>query len=159
MSALPPRVVLDTNVALALFAYADPACSALAKALREGRLQAVANTATRAEWLRVLWRDTLGLEHAARLRAASIFDALSIDAAVNVGAVRSGKATPRCRDPDDQVFLELARDAQCMVLYSRDHELLKLARRTRRDLGFIITRPETCEPMWRGVNTASHGRP
>jgi|CXWL01.1.fsa_nt_gi hypothetical protein len=45
-------MVLDTNVALALFAYADPACSTLAKALHERRLQVVANAATRAECLR-----------------------------------------------------------------------------------------------------------
>jgi predicted nucleic acid-binding protein len=138
----PPLVVLDTNVALALFAYADPSCSALAAALHEHRLQAVANTATRAEWLRVLWRESLPLEQAIRSRAAGLFDAVNIEATAEASATESQGVLPRCRDPDDQIFLELARGARCVVLFSRDRELLKLTRRTRRDHGFAVARPE-----------------
>ena len=38
---------------------------------------------------------------------------------------------PKCRDPDDQKFLELAFAAQAGILVTKDHKLLELARRTR----------------------------
>jgi hypothetical protein len=37
---------------------------------------------------------------------------------------------PRCRDPDDQKFLELARACRADLLLTRDRALLELARRT-----------------------------
>ncbi|MBW8810763.1 MAG: PIN domain-containing protein, partial [Lysobacter sp.] len=41
-------------------------------------------------------------------------------------------ALPRCADPDDQKFLELALAANARWLLSRDHALLVLGRRTAR---------------------------
>ena len=38
---------------------------------------------------------------------------------------------PRCADPDDQKFLELALAARADVLITKDHKLLELARRTK----------------------------
>lgn len=49
---------------------------------------------------------------------------------------------PRCADPDDQKFLELARDAGAAWLLSRDAALLALARRCERQHGFRIVPPE-----------------
>ena len=49
---------------------------------------------------------------------------------------------PRCRDPDDQKFLELAAASGAAVLFSRDAEVLRLARRTARDGAFDIMKPE-----------------
>jgi predicted nucleic acid-binding protein len=138
----PPRIVLDTNVGLALFAYRDPGCVALAAALRGGRLQAVANVATRAEWQRVLRRDELRLDAATRDHAAQAFDAQVCDATAGRVPLPTSACLPRCRDPDDQMFLELARDAGAIALYSRDRELLKLSRRTQRMAGFAVLRPE-----------------
>ena len=132
--------MLDTNVALALFAFADPTCKSLAVAVRERRLQAVASVATRDEWLCVLWRDALPFEPATRLAAAAAFDTQVLDA-YTAGTDRSA-ALPHCRDPDDQIFLELARDAGCAVLFSRDRELLKLSRRCMRVAGFSVCLPE-----------------
>ncbi len=75
----PPRVVLDTNVSLALFAWADLSCAALATALLEQRLRAVVNAATRAEWLRILERPELRLDATVLARAAAAFDELVVD--------------------------------------------------------------------------------
>jgi predicted nucleic acid-binding protein len=36
---------------------------------------------------------------------------------------------PRCSDPDDQKFIELAAAAQAQGLVSKDHAVLKLRRR------------------------------
>lgn len=137
-----PRVVLDTNASLALFAYADPSCAALLAALREGRLQAVANLATRTEWLQVLAREALRLDDKRRSRAVQLFDALVTTIGTDPAAARAAVSLPRCRDRDDQMFLELARDAGALALYTRDRELLKLSRRTQRLAGFVVLRPE-----------------
>jgi putative PIN family toxin of toxin-antitoxin system len=136
----PPRVVLDTNVSLALFAWADPGCALLATALNEQRLRAVANVATRAEWQRILERPELRLDATVRACAAAAFDELVVD--VETEHSPAPLALPRCRDRDDQMFLELARDAGAIALYSRDRELLKLSRRTQRHAGFAVLRPE-----------------
>ena len=140
-----PRVVLDTNASLALFAYADSSCAALLAALREGRLQAVANLATRTEWLQVLARDALKLDDKRRNRAVQLFDALVTTIGPDPAAAGAAVSLPRCRDRDDQMFLELARDAGAVTLYTRDRELLKLSQRTRRLAGFDVRLPEDCD--------------
>lgn len=137
-----PRVVLDTNASLALFAYADSSCALLLAALREGRLQAVANLATRAEWLQVLAREALKLDDKRRSLAVQLFDALVTTIGTDPAAARAAVSLPRCRDRDDQMFLELARDAGAVTLYTRDRELLKLSRRTQRLAGFVVQPPE-----------------
>ncbi|AOJ10759.1 PIN domain-containing protein [Burkholderia mayonis] len=48
---------------------------------------------------------------------------------------------PKCKDRDDQKFLELAYAARADWLVSKDRALLKLARRTERDFGFRIAQP------------------
>ena len=45
---------------------------------------------------------------------------------------------PRCPDPDDQKFLELARDAQADWLITKDKALLSLARKRFDGAGFKI---------------------
>ena len=140
-----PRVVLDTNACLALFAYADPSCATLLAALREGRVQAVANLATRTEWLQVLARDALKLDDNRRSRAVQLFDALVTTIGTDPAAARAAVSLPRCRDRDDQMFLELTRDAGAVALYTRDRELLRLSRRTQRLAGFVVRPPEDCD--------------
>ena len=56
---------------------------------------------------------------------------------------------PRCKDPDDQKFLELAFAANADILISKDRALLELARRKKappgRKLDFRILTPEEFE--------------
>lgn len=136
VSEAAPRIVLDTNVCLALFLYADPACAALRGLL--GWHRAVANAATRGEWLRVLQQGRFPFQQEHRLAAAAAFDQCTLQ----LDAAPRGILLPRCRDPDDQKFLELARDAGAVALVTRDRELLRLARRTRRTAGFDVLTPE-----------------
>ncbi|KVE42205.1 PIN domain-containing protein [Burkholderia sp. BDU5] len=51
------------------------------------------------------------------------------------------RGLPKCKDRDDQKFLELAYAARADWLVSKDRALLKLARRTERDFGFRIAQP------------------
>jgi len=60
----------------------------------------------------------------------------------------SAPKLPRCRDPDDQKFLELAQACGAQWLLSRDRELLKLARRTRRGHGFDILTPQAWAQLY-----------
>ncbi len=138
------RVVLDTNVWLDLLLFEDPRCAALRQALADGRARALIDTACRDEWLRVLAYPTLRLTAQRReeLLHAQALHCLSPQ-------TRQGGADwplPRCRDPDDQKFLTLARDGDAHFLLSRDHALLALAPRLRRSGRFAICTPEDFVP-------------
>lgn len=137
---LPRRVVLDTNVCLDLFVFADARCARLASALREGLVEAVTCAACEAEWRAVLDYPQLALDAAARARAATAFEASvrCLPEAVPHAAPR----LPRCADPDDQKFLVLAARAHAHWLLSRDRALLALHRRCLRDAGFAVVTPQ-----------------
>ena len=141
--ATPPRLVLDTNVCLDLFVFGDVQCAALHEALRTGAVEAVSDETCRAEWLAVLGYPQLALDAVRREAAMATFDAqLRLLPAAGHCSVADAPKLPRCRDPDDQKFLELAQACGAQWLLSRDRELLKLARRTRREHGFDIVTPQ-----------------
>jgi putative PIN family toxin of toxin-antitoxin system len=140
-----PRVVLDTNVCLDLFLFRDAACAPLAGALADGRVQAVADAACREEWLRVLHYPSVPIRPEQRAELRERFDAAML--ALPERAVPSDlPPLPTCRDPDDQKFLELAQASGAQWLISKDRDLLKLARRTRKAGLFLILKPEQWSP-------------
>jgi putative PIN family toxin of toxin-antitoxin system len=132
------RVVLDTNTWLDLLWFHDPRCATLAAALADGRLAAVANAACRDEWMRVLAYPELAIDAGQRAVLAARFDAT----ALVVDTTMSAPALPRCSDPDDQKFLELAHAAGAAALFTRDAAVLALAGRCRRAGLFAILRPD-----------------
>lgn len=141
MPAVTDRIVLDTNVCLDLFVFNDPRCARLRDALRAGDVIAVTDDACRDEWQRVLRYPQLQLAPATCDAATFRFDETMRRWSSQVG--ESLPVTlPRCRDPDDQKFLELAAKTQARWLLTRDEHLLSLARRTARDGLFIIQPPE-----------------
>lgn len=118
----PPRaVVLDTNVVLDLLVFRDPSTQALHEALTAGRLRWLALPSMRAEFARVLDYPHLAAWRAQHDRPASAalaaFDALARPAAA------VGSAPVRCRDPDDQPFIDLA-VAHRALLLSKDRDVL-----------------------------------
>lgn len=132
------RVVLDTNVCLDAFVFDDPRVAPLVAALAAGDVEAVTRADCRDEWLAVLRYPALKLDEAAIVAAT-----LRFDASVTVLASEVPRMPlPRCRDPDDQKFLELAATAGAAVLFSRDAEVLRLGRRALRDGLFAIVKPE-----------------
>ncbi|HEY4294758.1 putative toxin-antitoxin system toxin component, PIN family [Luteibacter sp.] len=136
------RVVLDTNVCLDAFVFDDPRAACLVVALESGDVQAVTREDCRDEWLSVLTYPMLKLDDARRAEAAARYDALVTMLPITEPAVKP----PRCRDGDDQKFLELAAASGAAVLFSRDTEVLRLGRRARRDGLFAIVKPED----WQG---------
>jgi len=134
------RLVLDTNAALDLLHFHDARCAGLRDAIARGRATVHTNAACRAEFLRVLRYPALALDPARIGALEAAYDALCL----RVDTARDG-ALPRCRDRDDQAFLELARDARADALLTRDAELLRLARRAQRDAGFTVSVPEALD--------------
>ncbi|MHA6204729.1 PIN domain-containing protein [Dyella soli] len=146
MPASPPRLVLDTNVALDLFVFRDAACARLWSALQAGAVQAVVDDACRDEWLEVLGYPALALEEDARAGAADAFDRWTQRLPAAALAPRHEVKLPRCADPDDQKFLELALASGARWLLSKDKAVLKLARRTAREGWFEILPPSAWTP-------------
>ena len=141
-SGVPLRFVLDTNVCLDLFVFDDPQCASLLTAVRASEIELVTREDCRNEWLAVLAYPQLKLGEERRAQIVEMFDA-------HVRKLPSsalGDVTlPRCRDHDDQKFLELAYQAGAVALLTRDDELLRLARRAKRD-GLSAILPPT---SWR----------
>lgn len=145
-----PRVVLDTNACLDLFVFASPRSARLRVLLESGALQAVTRDDCREEWRRVLRYPVLGLDAERCAALEALYDGFASSApstpATNV-------VVPRCRDPDDQKFLELARDAGAVALVTRDAELLVLARRTARAGLFRIVEPVDIDDVLAGPSS------
>ena len=132
-------MVLDTNAALALWYFEDPALSPLAAALASGRLVPVATPPMIAEWHCVLAREGFDPQRAAAARTA--YAALRREL-----PLPELEAPARCRDPDDQKVLVCAL-AYAPLLLTRDKALLRLARHRRIAPRLAILRPEQAMPL------------
>lgn len=137
-----PRIVLDTNVCLDLLLFRDPACAPLMTALQSGRVQAVCRDDGREEWRRVLHYPRLPIDDVIRPALSAAFDALIRHLPAAELSEQEAARLPRCADPDDQKFMELALAAQARWLLSKDNELLKLDRRTHGAGLFRILLPQ-----------------
>lgn len=128
------RIVLDTNVVLDLFHWGNTDAAPIMAALEAGRIECLADAQTLDELQRVLTYPQLKLTDDMIATRWARYRAL-------VRVIPDGEAPPlpRCRDRDDQKFLELTARAAADLLVSRDKALLKLRGRTK--LGFRILPP------------------
>jgi putative PIN family toxin of toxin-antitoxin system len=128
------RIVLDTNVVLDLFHWANVDVVPIMAALEAGRIECLADQRTLDELQRVLTYPQLKLTPEMIAERWARYCAL-------VKLVADGEAPPlpRCKDRDDQKFLELAARANADILVSKDKALLKLRGRTK--LAFQIVKP------------------
>ncbi len=144
----PCRVVFDTNVLLSLFVFADSRFAPLRHQVESGAWQAYTSPACLTEFRRVMARPMFGLDPAAQSGILTAWAAMAVSVASPIAAPPVPPATgdvpplPRCRDADDQKFLELARDAGADWLVTADKALLKLARSARLRGRFRILTPE-----------------
>lgn len=150
------RIVIDTNVCLDLFVFRDARWNSLLEALRDGAVQAVTCTDCRREWQIVLGYSHLPLDQISRTTAEREFDALITCLSLQPRAPELEIRLPLCKDPDDQKFLELARDADVETLITKDKALLKLAKKTVRAGLFSIMLPEAWLSHW---NALADSRP
>jgi len=128
------RIVLDTNVVLDLFHWANTDAVPIMTALEAGRIECLVDERTLDELRRVLTYPQL------KLTPEMIAERYArYSARVSVVAAGEAPPLPRCKDRDDQKFLELAARAGADLLVSKDKALLKLRGRTK--LAFRILRP------------------
>ena len=119
------RVVLDTNVLLSLFVFADSRYARLRERLTAGELIALTDGRCLGEFRRVLAYPMFSLADAAQRAAFDAYTALS----GIVPAAAEPLALPQCRDPDDQKFLEL-QDTVARWGFDRDRVGLVTGHRT-----------------------------
>jgi putative PIN family toxin of toxin-antitoxin system len=136
------RLVLDTNVWLDWLVFDDPGIAPIAAAVAAGEAEVVVDAAVEAELARVLGypfqHRTLTAERQAECLARCRRLARGVDPANGADAMKS---LPKCGDPDDQKFLELALACNAAYLITKDRALLDLARRKPTTLPFNIVEP------------------
>lgn len=132
------RVVFDTNVLLSLFVFADSRFTPLWGEVVSGRWIALTSAPCLAEFRRVLGYPLFALTDERQEAACAAYLALVqlIDA-----VPQEAVALPRCKDRDDQKFLELARDGGAHWLVTADKLLLRLRRGRRLGGMFRILTP------------------
>ena len=119
----PPRVVLDTNVVLSALLFAGATASRLRAEWQSRRFVPLASKATADELVRTLGYSKFRLSTAER-------EDLLADYLPWIRAVRipdPPPAVPRCRDPGDVSFLQLAAAGKARALVTGDRDLLALA--------------------------------
>lgn len=138
----PVRVVFDTNVLLSMFVFQDSRFAPFRGEVASGRWKALTSVACLAEYRRVLAYPLFDLD--APRQAAAYADYLSlVDLVEPAGDMAQPPADlPKCKDRDDQKFLELARDGQAHWLVTADKLLLRLRRGRRLDGLFRLLTPD-----------------
>jgi putative PIN family toxin of toxin-antitoxin system len=135
-----PRVVLDSNVWIDILVFDDSATRPIHAALERGELDAVIDARCLAELARVL--DYPQFVARAVDKAAALASVTRLATLAHPQApAPNGPPLPKCKDRDDQKFLELAHAVRADWLVSKDRALLKLNTRTTRDFGFRIAEP------------------
>jgi uncharacterized protein len=134
------RVVFDTNVLVSLYVFADSRFAPLRERVESGEWQAFTNEACFGEFRRVLGYPLFALADERQQAALAAYDKHVTHHAAP--PQHELVALPRCKDRDDQKFLELARDAGADWLVTADKALLRLARRDRLRGLFRILSPE-----------------
>jgi uncharacterized protein len=135
VSSSKPALIIDTNVVLDAWFFQAPPTVALVTALLRTH-----------EWVCTEWmqREAQRVATLASLRKYATAQALlALEQAFISHAVVVAHTTAspmRCRDPDDQAFLDLATHTQAQLLLTLDRDLLKLKKRAAM-FGLNITQP------------------
>ncbi|MEK8029137.1 PIN domain-containing protein [Pseudaquabacterium rugosum] len=139
-----PLWILDSNVVLDWWLFASPIGLALGSAIQGGRARWLRTAAMRDELSHVLAHRDFGRWTTAA-RALQPPPTELDQYAQEIPPPPTGGAHEiarwRCRDPDDQKFIDLARSQPGCWLLSRDRAVLKLASKARA-AGFHIVVPE-----------------
>ena len=132
------RLVLDTNIWLDWLVFDDPGVAPLRAAHAAGRAQIYIDGPCEDELRRVLAYSLRKrvLEESAQTAALATCRQIATHPQPDQAAAKL--PLPKCGDPDDQKFLELARAARADVLITKDRALLELARRKYAWPGFRI---------------------
>jgi putative PIN family toxin of toxin-antitoxin system len=129
------RIVLDTNVVLDLVVFRDKGVAPLRSAIEAGRVTLFTSADCITELRRVLDYPEFKLDDAAQAAACDWY----VARVEILEAPEPDPLLPRCRDADDQKFLDLAWAASADYLVTKDKALLELARRVAKLGRFAVT--------------------
>lgn len=134
-----PRLVLDTQVVMEWLVFRDPGIRPLVEPIEGGRWTWIGSAAMRDELLHVLSRGVAARWNPDPQGIAAVFERLCR----RVEAIEDTSPLPllKCRDKDDQKFIDLALSQKVDALISRDSDVLALSKRARRH-GLAILRPD-----------------
>lgn len=146
------KLVLDTNIWLDWLVFEDTGIAHIRQLQEAGHVQILMDEACDAEFAEVITRkfQKKTLDARAQAEALAHCRRLSTRVQMDLSPPERGRL-PRCKDPDDQKFLELAFAAGANVLITKDRALLDLYRRKAppgRTLTFKILTPEEFEESW-----------
>jgi len=119
------RIVIDTNIALDLLVFADPAVACLHEQLLAEKVVWLINDGMRHEFERVLSYPGIAPRLVSTRQAAS--DVLAAYDRLTHVMEPAPLASCRCVDPDDQQFIDLAVQHKAWLL-SKDAAVLALRR-------------------------------
>jgi uncharacterized protein len=128
----PRRVVFDTNVVVSALLFPAGRLPWLRAHWREGGALPLVSAATVRELTRVLSYSKFRLSERYRVETLALY----IPYCENLDPVP--KCPIQCRDPKDQLFLDLAGSGNANALVTGDDDLLVLAGQT----SFVIETPE-----------------
>ena len=139
VSTTPLRLVLDTNIVMDMLHFRDTRTDWLKSAIARRQVLCFSDADCLGELGRVASYPEFGLDDARqeKLLGAYLDFVTRCDA-----AEESTAALPRCRDADDQKFLELAARCKADLLITRDKQLLRLDRHRHKPLPFAIVTAE-----------------
>lgn len=118
-------LVLDTNVVLDWLVFDDVRMRPVAVAVAAHKVRLISSAACVEELQRALGYKAIRLDAVAQAKVLANYRRQSTLVAAPVAG--ASPMLPRCEDPDDQKFLELAWHAGASWLVTRDKALLKLA--------------------------------
>jgi putative PIN family toxin of toxin-antitoxin system len=128
------RLVLDTNVVIDWLVFDDAYLASFREQVRARNVEVITHGPALEELRRVLGYPGLRLSTE---RQAAVLGQYHAQVSFFEAAVELPDGFPRCRDADDDPFIQLAWRARADALVSRDKAVLKLAKRARK-FGFQI---------------------
>ena len=136
----PVPVVLDTNIVMDMLHFGDPRTAWLRESIAGEQIQCFSDSSCLAELKRVAAYPQFRLsEEEQRVLLHTWRGLVTLCEPDDNNAA---PALPRCRDADDQKFLELAARCGAWMLVTRDKELLRLAHPRRVPAPFAIVNAE-----------------
>lgn len=129
-----PVVILDTNILLDILVFDDQRAHPLRGALVEKKIDAVATVKTIEEFVDVIGRSQFDLNPNQQEEIQLQWESWS--RILDDGDLIA--APWKCKDRDDQVFINLAYSLRPAILISKDKLVLKIAKRAIKD-DVIIT--------------------
>ncbi len=118
-----PRAVIDTNVVVSAFVFRTGTLAWLREAIVNSTLIPLVSDETFAEFMRVLAYPRFRLTAEDRENIIVHY----MEHAEAIKQPRTRARLPRCRDPDDEMFIRLAYAAKADAIVTGDEDLVRLA--------------------------------